>query len=212
MKKFLAVILVIVALFSLTACGTEAYLKITAPGTYELQVFDETNKKQRGEYPVSKYLRVVSLGLGEGVKYISRAEAYGCERIGASIMVENPYVFPATYKDAKITVEVTLSYETYTSLFRKKSYVSDPVELEIELDENGSGSASFMIDPDPDVAKHTFFDGLVYYTSLKPAYAGVKISAITRITKASGTVTFYKKVDPTPTATPTTSPSDTVTE
>lgn len=204
MKRILSVILLIVAVFSLTACSGEEYLKITAPGTYELQVFGENNKQQKGEYPASKYLRVAAYGIGENVRYISRVDAYGCERIGANITVENPWIFPATYENAKVTVEVTLSYKTFVSRFSQKSYTSEPQYVEIELDENGKGTASIMIDPDPDVAKHTYFDGLVHYADLIPVYGGVKIDVITRITEASGTVTFYEKVSPTvkPTATP----------
>lgn len=205
MKKILSVILLIVAVFSLTACSSEEYLKITAPGTYELQVFNESNKQQKGEYPASKYLRVVTYGIGENVKYISRADAYGCERLGANITVENPWIFPATYENAKVTVEVTLTYKTFVSRFSQKSYTSEPQYVEIELDENGKGTASIMIDPDPDVAKHTYFEGLVHYANRVPNYSGVLISVVGRITEASGTVTFYEKVDPTvkPTATAT---------
>lgn len=204
MKKILSVILVILAVFSLTACNNEDYLKITAPGTYELQVFSATNKQQKGEYPASSYLRVTAYGTGEGIKYISRANAYGCEKIGAVIKVDNPYIFPATYTDAKVTIKVTLSYKTFVSRFKKKSYVSEEQEVEIELDENGNGTASFMIDPDPEIKKHTYFEGLVLYCNRTPVYSGVDFDVVTKITAASGTVTFYEKVDPTvkPTATP----------
>lgn len=204
MKKILSVILVILAVFSLTACNNEDYLKITAPGTYELQVFSATNKQQKGEYAASSYLRITAYGTGEGIRYISRADAYGCEKIGAVIKVDNPYIFPATYTDAKITVKVTLTYQTFVSKFKKKSYVSEEQEVEIVLDKDGNGTASFMIDPDPELQKHTYFEGLVYYCRRTPAYDSVKIDVVTKISEASGTVTFYEKVDPTvkPTATP----------
>lgn len=208
MKRILSVILVVIAVFSLTACSSEEYLKITAPGTYELQIFSETNKQQKGEYPASKYLRVVAYGLGDGIKYISRAEAYGCSKVGANITVENPWIFPATYTNAKVTVEVTISYRTYVSRFNQKTYTSEPQLVEIELDENGKGTAAIMIDPDPDVATHTYFDGLVHYVNTSPAWDAIKIDAIGRIVAASGTVTFYEKVDPTVKPTVTATPAE----
>ena len=206
MKKFLSVILVVLALLSITACGPiEAYLQITAPGTHPLQVFGPDNKAEDAEWPwaANQHVRLTSYGVSDEMNYISHADSYGSTKIGACIKIDNPYVFPATYENAKITVEVQVNYRTYISSQEYKFYITDPVEVEIELNENGVGETIVWVDLHDEVARNTYFEGNVYVSN-SVAYGSIDFTVISRISDASGTVTYYEKVDPTPipTATP----------
>ena len=210
MKKFLSVILVVLALLSITACGpTEAYLQITEPGTHPLQVFGPDNKAEDADWkwPANQHLRLTAYGVGADIEYLSYADSYGCGKIGAYVRLDNPYVFPAKFENAKITLEVQISYRTYVSQFEYKHYTTEPVTVEVELDEKGFGEATVWIETDQDVQRNTYYNGKVHYCT-NSIYAGVDFTAIARISEASGTVTYYEKVDPTPvpTATPTASP------
>ncbi len=218
MKKILSVILVVLTLLSLTACGdTEAYLLITAPGTYELQVFNEDNPKEKGEYPVNNYLRANVVAAGENIQYVANAEMYGCEKVGAHVTIENPFIWPAKYENASVTLELIFSYRAFFSRFNYRTYVTDPVEVTIQLDETGYGEASVMVDIDPTIKTSPYMNGLAFYVSGDLNNKdGIRIDPISSWIDATGTVTFYEKVDPTPkplaTKTPTASatPEDVV--
>lgn len=210
MKKFLSVIMVVLALLSITACGpTEAYLQITEPGTHPLQVFGPDNKQEDADWKwaANQHIRITSYGVGDEIEYLSYADMYACGKIGAYIRLDNPYIFPAKFENAKVTVDIQISYRSFVSQFEYKHYTTDPVSVEIELDEKGFGEATVWVETDQDVQRNTYYNGKVQYCE-NSTTAGVDFSVIARISDATGTVTYYEKVDPTPVpkATPTASP------
>ena len=211
MKKFLSVILVVLTILSLTGCGAvESYLQVTAPGTHPLQVFGPDNPAEDAEWPwaANQHVRLTTHGVGDEIVYLAYAENYACGKIGARIRLDNPYVFPATYENAKVTIEAQIRYRTFVSSLEYKYYITEPMYVEIELDEKGVGEATIWAEIDEEVKKNTYYNGLVQYCA-DSAIAGIDFTVIARICDASGTVTYYEKVDPTPipTATPKESPA-----
>ena len=217
MKRILSVVLIIAFVFSLSACGQEAYMVITAPGTYELQVFNAENKQEKGERPVTDYLKLVTAGVADGIEYVSEDDSFGCKKVGAYLEVFNPWIFPATYKDAVVEVTFAVIYRVKLAPRVFRQFVSDDVTVTMNLDETGFARAKVLIDPDPLTLSYPYFNNLVYYTGDRGGLGKIDISVAARISKASGTVTFYEKVDPTtkpvftldPNATPTATPEAT---
>ena len=214
MKKFLSVILVVLTILSLTACGTtESYLLITEPGTHPLQMFGPNNPAEDAEWPyqANHHLRLTTYGVGDEIVYLAYAKNYACGKIGAQVKVDNPFytsLIPTTFENAKVTIELQINYRTFVSSLEYKYYTTDPIYVDIELDEKGVGEAIVWAEIDDEVKNNTYYEGLVQYCG-DAAIAGIDFRVIARICGASGTVTYGEKIVPTPipTATPKATPA-----
>lgn len=191
MKKILSLALAFVMLlsvFMLSGCDKDDDNTAPEPGTYDL-TYNSTDKDAKQVY--RKLIGFNYLGYGEDTEYSAKVGNYGYKKVGFSVDIRNPWIYPCRYENVKIKLAVSYTYNTYTSSNKTVTEQSEMIEIEIAVDENGNARYEY-------VAPANVEDNVYCQLAFNPRIDQYKVLEV------SGTAVVLPRQDPTekPTSTP----------